>query len=80
MLAENATGTNKLPPYINFKGAKNKSGRIIRELNGKIGLPDECEYGVQAKAWMDEIHMLNWIEIVWKPFTQASENILTYLI
>lgn len=80
MLAVNASGSNKLPPYIIFKGAPGRNGRIIREVNGKVGLPAECEYGVQAKAWMDEPQMLNWIEVVWKPFTQARDNVLTYLI
>ena len=31
--------------------------------------PFRCFYSVQAKAWMDSIHMLDWIERVWKPWT-----------
>jgi transposase-like protein len=81
MLGANLTGTNKLPPYIIFKGVQSSiTGRIARDILVKRNLPDECEYGVQEKAWMNEIEMLRWIEVVWKPFTAAREGKQTYLI
>jgi hypothetical protein len=80
MLGVNRSGTNKLPPYIIFKGVNNATGRIYKELERKENLPDDCEYGVQEKAWMDESQMLLWIKNVWKPFTGARDGKLTYLI
>jgi hypothetical protein len=80
MLGMNRSGTNKLPPYIIFKGVSNSTGRILREIEKKENLPDDCEYGVQEKAWMDEAQMLLWIQKVWRPFTAAKEGKMTFII
>jgi transposase-like protein len=77
MLGASMAG-EKLPPFLIFKGKNNRSGHIKRELNKKSGLPDQMEYGVQDRAWMDEILMLEWIEKVWRPATQ--HNRFSYLI
>jgi transposase-like protein len=79
MLGCNAVG-DKIPPFIIFKGTYNRSGRVRKELEERIGYPDMMEFGVQPKAWMDEKLMLDWIEKVWKPFTNAKDNKLTYLL
>jgi DDE superfamily endonuclease len=44
----------------------------------KTGLPEQMEDGVQDRAWMDEILMLEWIKKVVKPATQ--HNRFSYLI
>lgn len=41
--------------------------------------PFRSFYTVQAKAWMDSIHMLDWIEKVWRPWT-IEKNKPTMLI
>ncbi len=68
----------KIPPFLIFKGKNTRSGHIKRELEKKDGLPEDMEYGVQEKAWMDEELMLEWIQKVWKPTTQ--HNTFSYLI
>jgi DDE superfamily endonuclease len=45
----------------------------------KEGYPEEMEYGVQERAWMDEALMLEWIQKIWQLMTQCS-NKVTYLI
>jgi DDE superfamily endonuclease len=77
ILGASMTG-EKLPLFLIFKGKNNSLGHIIRELNKKIGLPDQMRYGVQDWAWMDEILMLERIEKVWKPATQR--NTIIFLI
>jgi hypothetical protein len=37
------------------------------------------QYAVQAKAWMDESCMLDWVERTWKPWA-ATKTGTTYLL
>jgi hypothetical protein len=78
MLGCNLTGTHKLPPFIIYKGAP--AGRINRELERRENLPCDCEFGVQERAWMDEVQMVRWIGKVWKPYTETRGGKITYLI
>jgi DDE superfamily endonuclease len=80
MLGCNGTGTEKLPPYMVFKGSHNTSGRIFQELRKKEGYPSDLEYAVQPKAWFDEQIMLDWIDKVWKPLMVKRNHRLTYLL
>jgi hypothetical protein len=64
----------KLPPFIVFKASR--TGRIIREVTTRaeeFGYPEHCVYSVQAKGWMCEELMLEWIERVWKPWIEAQQ-------
>lgn len=36
--------------------------------------PLRCYFSVQEKAWMDSDHMLEWIEQVWKPWTNTKNG------
>ncbi len=78
MLGASMTG-KKLPPFLIFRGKNERTGHIKRELAKRDGYPDDMEYGVQQKAWMDEALMLEWMEKIWQPETQHS-NKVTYLI
>jgi DDE superfamily endonuclease len=56
-----------LPLMIVYKGKKN--GRIVREFTDTSkGYPDGCTYVCQDNAWMDERVMLEWVDVVLKPF------------
>ena len=71
----------KLPPFIVFTGTRN--GRIMREISGESGrngFPSDVVMSVQKKGWIDEELMLEWIDRVWKPWLQAKEHKLSYLI
>jgi DDE superfamily endonuclease len=65
---------NKLPPFIVFKGSRNRTGAIFRELAKKEGYPESVELAVQESAWFDELVMLDWIERVWKPFASKKDE------
>jgi DDE superfamily endonuclease len=54
----------KLPPFLIFKVKNSLSGHIKCEINKKIGLPEQMEYGVQDWMWMDKILLLEWIKKV----------------
>jgi hypothetical protein len=41
--------------------------------------PQEQEYAVQERAWMDESKMLDWVERIWKPWA-ATKKGTTYLL
>jgi DDE superfamily endonuclease len=43
-----------------------------------VGFPQEMEYSLQPKGWMDEESMLVWIERVWK--NSVEESLCSYLI
>ena len=60
----------KLPPFIIFKGKPN--GRI--ESKEFKTYPADARYAVQENAWMDEITMLKWVNLVWEPFTLESSS------
>jgi hypothetical protein len=44
-----------------------KFQRISRKLATKVGYPEHMEYTVQAKVWMDEANILDWMVRVWIP-------------
>jgi DDE superfamily endonuclease len=65
LLCANMEG-GKVAPYLIFKGKDGDRGRVRREvLAPPAGYPVSCIYAVQAKAWMDEDKMLDWIRRVW---------------
>jgi DDE superfamily endonuclease len=66
MLCANMEG-GKVPPYLIFKGSVKDRAPINREITAKSGHPENMEYAVQPKAWMDEAKMIDWIERVWAP-------------
>ena len=61
----------KLPPFIVFKGTSD--ARISRQLaiNPPNEFPVSVKYSCQARAWVNPTVFLNWIEQVWKPWTQG---------
>jgi hypothetical protein len=69
----------KLPPFVILKGQRN--GRIIAkklpDLNSQY---DDVVFSCQENAWCDEKAMLEWIELVWKPFATLKYPHLTLLI
>ncbi len=64
-VAATVTASGKmLPPFMIFKGAPH--GRIAtREV---VTYPAREIYACQPKAWMDEVQMHAWIDIVLKPY------------
>jgi len=79
MLGVAADG-HKFPPFVIFKGKR--GARVAKEVKkwDDNGYLDGCLYNVQAKAWMDELMLLDWVEKVWKPFTIEKKGKLTMLI
>jgi hypothetical protein len=67
-LAATVTGSGKLlTPFLIFKGKSN--GRIAaKELQT---YPNECIYACQEKAWMDEVMMHKWIDLVLIPWKES---------
>jgi DDE superfamily endonuclease len=70
MLGASISGKN-IPPLL-------QTGHIKREIARKEGNPEEMEYDVQERAWMDEALMYEWIKKIWKPVT--IHNNIMYLI
>lgn len=70
----------KFAPYVIYKGKR--GGRVERELRKweDNGFSNGCLYKAQEKAWMNEHLMLDWIEKIWRPFTQSKNGQLTMLI
>ena len=70
----------KLHPFILFKGTRD--GRKSRQL--AIIPPNEfpvsMKQSCQARACIDQTVFLNWIEQVWKTWTQGFLGEPTYLI
>ena len=70
----------QMPPFILFKGTRD--GRKSRQL--AIIPPNEfpvsVKYSCQARAWVHQAVFLNWIEQVWKPWTQGFLGEPTYLL
>jgi hypothetical protein len=69
----------KLPPYIIYKSANMLRSLIKKEFKDveahtKYGYTEGQLYTVQPKAWMDQYHMLDWVNYVWDPHTKASRN------
>ena len=54
-----------LTPFIVFKGKPN--GRIQREFGT---YPVGSHYACQARAWMDESVMLQWVDLVLRPYVE----------
>ena len=52
-----------LTPFLIFKGVQN--GRIAREF---IMFPVEGKYTCQAKEWIDEEMMNEWIDVIFQPW------------
>ena len=61
-----------LPPLIVFKGTP--KGRIARDFVNAIanGYPAGCFYACQARAWMDEEVMLQWVDKILKPYVEIA--------
>jgi len=72
----------KFPPFIIYTGKVTRAGRIKRELaNARANhYPSGLIYQCQEKAWMDETTMLEWVETVWKPFTESVNKAPTLLL
>lgn len=80
LLGANKTGDLKLPPDIIFKGAKNRKARVYRELKGRDDYPKDCEYYVQASAWMDEDIFIDFLNDIWLPYLDANGIKLALLL
>ena len=69
-----------LMPYIICKGTDKSTGHVHREFsNVNFSYPGEMKYATQPHAWMDETHMLDWVERVWKPWAATKQG-MTYLL
>jgi transposase-like protein len=77
MLGASMAG-KKLPPFLIFRGKNERTGHIKQEIARKEGYPEEMEYSVQERAWMDEALMLEVINKIWRPATLG--NSIKYLI
>jgi hypothetical protein len=67
----------KLPPYIIYKGENTHQSQIKKkfkdvEARAKYGYPEGQLYTVQAKAWMDQDRMLQWVDCMWDLYTKGS--------
>jgi hypothetical protein len=70
-VAATVTASGKmLTPFMIFRGAAN--GRIVK--NEFQTYPVDGKYACQAKAWMDEVNMHLWIDLVLKPYNDAKEE------
>ena len=58
-----------LPPFVIFKG---KTKRGLK----KVTVPKGVVCTTQAKAWMDEERMLEWIDKVWLPYVGENPALL----
>jgi hypothetical protein len=78
-LTVTATG-EKLPAFVIFKGTK--KGRVNqRELPALNAInPSVSVFSTQEKNWCDEDLMLQWIELVWKPWVRLRPGRHTALI
>ena len=59
-----------LPPFVVFKG---KTKRGIK----KVPVPHGVVCTTQAKGWMDEERMLEWIQKVWTPYVDGNRALLS---
>ena len=66
--------------FIAFKGTSDE--QISRQLaiNPPNEFPVSVKYSCQARAWVHQAVLLNWIEQVWKPWTQGFLGETTYLL
>jgi transposase-like protein len=79
MLCAGYTG-EKVIPYIVYKGANTKGGKVRKEINRREGYPIDCELTVQENAWFDKGVMLDWIERVWKREVAVDPDEVYYLL
>jgi hypothetical protein len=70
---------SKLEPFVIFNGSKKGTIRK-KELTRLVGYPLFLQYTTQQSAWMDEETMLEWIEIVWKPYTNMRRGLFLLLL
>jgi hypothetical protein len=69
-VAATVTASGKmLPPFMIIKGAP--KGRIAKCEFGTY--PSDGKYACQPKAWMDEVNMHLWIDLVLKPYSDAKD-------
>jgi hypothetical protein len=69
----------KLPSYIIFKGANTPRSLIKKESNDveartKYGYHEGHFYTIQPKAWMEQYHMLDWVNCMWEQYTKGSRR------
>jgi DDE superfamily endonuclease len=74
-----------LPSFIIFKGVRTDNGRVMKEVHDPLanGYPAAStqKYTVQNKAWVNEEVMLEWIDVIWKPFCASKgPGTTTYLL
>jgi hypothetical protein len=67
----------KLPSYIIYKGAHTPRSLIKTNFKGmdactKYDYRDGQLYTVQPQAWMDQYHMLDWVNCMWDQYTKGS--------
>jgi DDE superfamily endonuclease len=82
ILKDELAGQRKYNIAVIFFGVNRPSGKVWREIQQAVGYPDDLAYMVQAKGWMDEEVMLQWIRVVWSPFVQSvgGPTTPTYLL
>jgi hypothetical protein len=80
LLCTNMTGSLKMEPFLVFKGAKTRGGRIIGELQAKEGYPTELGMTVQNRAWLDQETFVDWVSDYWKPFVESNGIEISYMI
>jgi hypothetical protein len=73
-----ATG-ERLDPFVIFTGSKKGTIRK-KELVRRDGYPLDMQFTTQKSAWMDEESMLEWIEVIWRPFTDGKVGMFLLLI
>jgi hypothetical protein len=78
MLCVSAAG-EMLHPFLIFTGSKKGTIRK-KELVKLDGYPTMMRYTTQGKAWMDEVTMLEWVDVVWKPFVHGKLGLFLLLI
>jgi hypothetical protein len=69
----------KLPPYIIYKGKNTPQSLIKKEFKDveartKYGYPEVQFYTVQPKVWMDQDHIMDWVNYVWGPYAKGSHH------
>jgi hypothetical protein len=70
-LAATVTGDGRmLTPFMIFKGTAN--GRIAKREFGTY--PAAGKYACQPKAWMDELNMQAWIDVVLTPYKEEKDQ------
>jgi hypothetical protein len=80
LLCVSAAGV-KLEPFVIYTGSK-KGTIAKKELRNSVsnGYPLHMHYTTQKSAWMDEETMLEWIEVVWKPFTDMRPGLFLLIL